>query len=180
MPKIEYESFPMRDATRGAEHLFQNTEVTPHKRDVVILHFGDHDPSGLDMTRDIRDRLSLFGAPGVDVRRLALNMDQVEEHEPPPNPAKETDSRFANYQAEFGDESWELDALEPTILAGLVRDEVNGLIDDKPWKKVKREEGRARAELQAISDQYDEVVETFANDVEVQDVDDEDDEEAEG
>jgi hypothetical protein len=29
-------------------------------QEVVILHFGDHDPSGLDMTRDIRERLRLF------------------------------------------------------------------------------------------------------------------------
>lgn len=148
--------------------------VEPHKRNVVVLHFGDHDPSGLDMTRDIRDRLSLFGAPGVDVRRLALNMDQVEEHEPPPNPAKETDSRFEGYREEYGDESWELDALEPTVLAELVRSEVKDLIEPEPWKQWRTNEKRARAELQAVTDQYSEVVDEFARDIEVDDVDDDD------
>lgn len=54
----------------------------------IVFHFGDHDPSGIDMTRDIKDRLDLFGASGachIDLRRLALNMDQVEQYSPPPN-----------------------------------------------------------------------------------------------
>jgi hypothetical protein len=42
----------------------------------LILHFGDHDPSGIDMTRDNRERLRLFMAPHeLELRRLALNMD---------------------------------------------------------------------------------------------------------
>ncbi len=135
---------------------------------VVILHFGDHDPSGIDMTRDIEDRLRLFlfkdwvrheaerldyvpndelvarlqmerdqsGAgwdQWLEIRRMALNFDQVEEHQPPPNPAKETDSRFAGYQAEHGDESWELDALEPAVLDDLVRRGVNDVIDQDAY-----------------------------------------------
>lgn len=35
---------------------------------VVILYFGDHDPSGLDMVRDIRDRLTLFLSQGNQLR----------------------------------------------------------------------------------------------------------------
>lgn len=59
----------------------------------VIIHLGDHDPSGIDMTRDNKDRLSVFVGEEVEVRRIALNFDQVEEYSPPPNPAKLTDSR---------------------------------------------------------------------------------------
>lgn len=85
----------------------------------IIFHLGDHDPSGLDMTRVNRDSLDLFSDRwGIEVRRLALNWDQIEEHRPPPNPAKETDSRFDRYVAEYGDESWELDALNPQMIGG--------------------------------------------------------------
>lgn len=49
----------------------------------VILHLGDHDPSGIDMTRDIETRLSLFVGERVEVKRLALNMSQVEQYQPP-------------------------------------------------------------------------------------------------
>lgn len=134
------------------------------RRDVVILHFGDHDPSGIDMTRDITDRLRLFGARNVDVRRLALNMDQVEEHDPPPNPAKESDSRFVGYQAEYGDESWELDALEPSILAGLVESELEDIIDQEAWDAEIEREAKARGELQAISDGYERIVAGLSGD----------------
>jgi hypothetical protein len=59
----------------------------------IVLHLGDHDPSGIDMTRDIRDRLQVFVGNHVETRRLALNMDKVQQYQPPPNPAKDTDAR---------------------------------------------------------------------------------------
>jgi hypothetical protein len=49
-----------------------------NERRCIVLHLGDHDPSGIDMTRDIKDRFKLFGA-AVDIKRLALNMDQVRQ-----------------------------------------------------------------------------------------------------
>jgi len=50
---------------------------------VIVFHLGDHDPSGIDMTRDLRERLSMFSRHDVEVVRLALNMPQVEELKPP-------------------------------------------------------------------------------------------------
>jgi hypothetical protein len=130
---------------------------------VTILHLGDHDPSGIDMSRDIRERLELFlsvdwvndnahrfetealytqykevvadlegliDAPPLEVRRIALNMDQVIRYQPPPNFAKQTDSRYQAYRDEYGNDSWELDALEPSVLATLISQEVRGLRDD--------------------------------------------------
>ena len=103
-------------------------------QDPIIIHLGDHDPSGLDMTRDIRERLALFAKSDIEIRRIALNMDQIEEYDPPPNPTKLSDARARGYVAHFGYDSWELDALEPTVMASLIRDEVESLIDDDAWK----------------------------------------------
>jgi hypothetical protein len=87
----------------------------------LIIHLGDHDPSGMDMSRDIANRLSLMTpADSHSLTRLALNMDQVKEHKPPPNPAKLSDSRCSSYVRQYGDKSWELDALEPQVIQGLV------------------------------------------------------------
>jgi len=94
----------------------------------IVIHLGDHDPSGIDMTRDIQDRLRMFGA-NTEVRRIALNMSQVEEYDPPPNPAKLTDTRAKDYIMEHGDSSWELDALEPVIMAELIRDAIAKYMD---------------------------------------------------
>lgn len=123
----------------------------------VILHFGDHDPSGIDMTRDIVDRMALFEAWCVRVDRLALNMHQVEEWRPPPNPAKTTDSRFEGYLIRYGNESWELDALEPRVLAELVRSEVMALVDDDAWEESERQIQEGRKLLQAASSRWGEV-----------------------
>lgn len=99
-------------------------------KDCYLIHLGDHDPSGIDMTRDISDRLELFGA-NVEVLRIALNFDQIEEFAPPPNPAKVTDSRAGAYIKAYGKSSWELDALEPHILTGLISEQIEWLTDDE-------------------------------------------------
>lgn len=120
---------------------------------VRILHLGDHDPSGIDMTRDLTDRIELFGEQRGDIEltRIALTMSQITQQKPPPNPAKTTDSRFEGYMRQYGHESWELDALPPTFLDQLVRRHIAGAIDDTKWKaRVKEVEGiRKRIEAAA-------------------------------
>ncbi len=128
----------------------------------LVLHFGDHDPSGIDMSRDIEDRIRLFmgGREGhFQIKRIALNMDQVEEYAPPPNPAKLTDSRAQGYIAEHGDESWELDALEPRAIVALIRDEVEAVLDSERWQAIEKNEQEARHQLTAISERWDVVIE---------------------
>lgn len=104
----------------------------------IVFHLGDHDPSGIDMTRDNQERLSLFCGTPVRVVRLGLNMPQVEQYRPPPNPAKVQDARFADYQAKYGDESWELDALDPEVIRDLIRDAVDRIRDEKRWDDALR------------------------------------------
>jgi hypothetical protein len=119
----------------------------------IILHFGDHDPSGIDMTRDMRDRFSMFRVK-TEIQRLALNMDQIEEFSPPPNPAKSTDSRFQAYVLEYGDESWELDALEPDVLISLVEKTVQEYRDISKWEETIEQEIEGRAQLQVLSNNW--------------------------
>jgi hypothetical protein len=56
-------------------------------------------------------------------------MEQVEEYDPPPNPAKMSDSRAANYVDQHGDSSWEVDALPPNVLGEIIRGRLEELID---------------------------------------------------
>lgn len=157
--------FSCRGYTSDSEMWSAAMRLASYRRngqEPIILHFGDHDPSGIDMTRDITDRLAMFSRGRIEVRRLALNMDQVEQYEPPPNPAKETDSRFSGYSAEYGDESWELDALEPTVLAALVRKEIDTLVERKPWEKLQKREDEEKALLTVASDRWTELSEVIA------------------
>ena len=109
-----------------------------------ILHLGDHDPSGIDMSRDIQDRMKLFGS-AVKVDRIALTMDQIEELSPPPNPAKLTDSRCLDYIANYGNESWELDSLEPSYLEDLIEEKVSNITDCiEQDKQIRIQKGHRR------------------------------------
>lgn len=127
--------------------------VTP-----IVLHLGDHDPSGIDMTRDNKDRLTMFAGEPIEVRRLALNWDQIQAYKPPPNPAKETDSRAQGYMEQFGGSSWELDALDPRTIDKIISDEIDGLIDQDAWDAAKEKEADSIGVLLDISNSLDDVV----------------------
>ena len=130
---------------------------------VNIIHLGDHDPSGIDMTRDIRDRLVLFISKHSDkphwfnLERVALNKDQVDQYNPPPNPTKLTDSRANSYLSEFGEECWELDALEPTVLTALIEEKVKALRDEEAWDESVATEQDHKEKLTACSNRWDEI-----------------------
>ena len=120
-----------------------------------IIHLGDHDPSGIDMSRDIYDRINNTFLSDCKFNRVALTMDQVEKYQPPPNPAKVTDSRYEAYVSQFGDESWELDALEPSVFQSLIEGELKKLRDEKIWKKDIAEREATRKQLIEVKDEWE-------------------------
>lgn len=119
-----------------------------------ILHLGDHDPSGKDMTRDIEDRMELFGAY-VEVKRLALNWDQIEQYNPPENPTKLTDTRATGYINEFGYSSWELDALEPRVIEDLIIHEIGELTDFSLYEAKQKEQQDDKDKLQSMINSFE-------------------------
>jgi hypothetical protein len=154
VPYLSCRGYASDSVIWGAAQEFRSLKsrgITP-----VIIHLGDHDPSGLDMTRDIGDRLALFGG-SVHVLRVALNMDQIERYAPPPNPAKITDSRFAQYRDGYGDESWELDALAPNVIGDVIANELTNWIDNAEWDLGMADEVELRSRLGEIGDRWDEI-----------------------
>lgn len=197
-------------AQRVGDHLRRGSRVT-------ILHVGDHDPSGLDMSRDIAQRLATFvlndwhrefggssdsrairqsmrdgmrhlgskiedstptgrEVPPWRVRRIALTHEQVLQYQPPPNPAKTTDSRFERYVQETGlDESWELDALEPSMLANLIDENIQAVRNDAVWDESNYRQERDRALLTKVSTAWPQVTAPFLADLPPMNDEDEDD-----
>lgn len=142
--------------TEVSEYADDKTPVTSFTRKGIeegwprigIIYFGDHDPSGIDMTRDVAARLSrMSDFTPIEVHRVALNMEQVEKLNPPENPAKETDSRAASYIAKFGNSSWELDAVKPDALATMVRDKIMDFRDEDQWDESMEAEDKDRAKI---------------------------------
>lgn len=118
-------------------------------RPVTIFYLGDMDPSGEDMVRDIRDRLDLFTRNELDltVKKIALTMKQIRKYKLPPNPAKVTDSRARVYIEKYGDQSWEVDALDPATLQKIIRSAFKGVIDEVRMYAIRAQEERDKDSL---------------------------------
>lgn len=145
----------------------------------VVIYLGDHDPSGIDMSRDVLDRLSLFmggQAHKLSVDRIALNFDQVQQYNPPANPAKPTDSRYKAYAAQYGEESWELDALKPAVLRDLIRASVESYMDRGMFEATRARQEEERKLLTAAGEHWNDVAAHLMSGGHVEDVDWEEDE----
>ena len=122
------------------------------RQQIILLHLGDHDPSGQDMSRDIQERLAMFdGELKIQFHRLALNYDQIERYAPPPNPTKRSDSRANGYIEKYGYECWELDALEPWVIRDLIRKNVRKYRSDRQYKSILKQEKSEKTLLEDIS-----------------------------
>jgi len=138
---------------------------------IIVLHFTDHDPSGLDMTQDLINRLSEYFKHALvnlaeedeatfdritashrkssifGVYRCALTHDQVKQFGLASNPTKIADPRSKDYVAEFGDQCWELDALPPDELQKIILRSIIQFTDLKLWAKRGMEVDAERTKL---------------------------------
>lgn len=136
---------------RAAQRVREKLDENKH---VVILHLGDHDPSGVDMTRDNEDRLRLFARTDdndFEFRRIALTRAQIAQYDPPPFAAKHKDVRTPGYVSLHGHDSWELDALDPKVLGQVIKDAVEPLIDRERFDIALEREAMNRAAISAMA-----------------------------
>jgi hypothetical protein len=119
----------------------------------IVIYIGDFDPSGQDMIRDITDRISefkngIFCEYDFKIMPIALTWSQIEEFNPPPNPAKITDPRAKAYILKHGPTSWEVDALRPETLHSLLENTIRDLIDSDKLTGCLMEEKKGKTLLQ--------------------------------
>lgn len=130
-----YSSFPQ---VYEAARQFDSDELS-------VLFLSDFDPSGEDMARDIKDRLSRYGAGEFTVKKVALTREQVTAYHLPPMPAKKADPRFKAFAESHGNKAVELDALPPEELEKIIVREIESYIDAKTWnKEIERAEGEQK------------------------------------
>lgn len=137
----------MHDAFARLQRAWKN------EQDLYILYLGDHDPSGLDMIRDVEDRLEEFGVY-PEVRHIAITKSQIEEFNPPPNPTKFSDPRGTGYAQEHGNTCWEVDALPPEELHMVLENEIKSIIDIDMFEAMKKQEWKDKIELKKIMKKY--------------------------
>jgi hypothetical protein len=155
------------NSTTGAYGVAQRIkkQLANGKKFCYILYLGDHDPSGLDMVRDVNDRLNLMNVTeGFEVKHIALTTAQVELYKPPENKLKKDnygkwkDPRGPAYFKKFGNKSWEVDALSPALITELLQTEIESIIDIETFRKVCEIENKWKQELFEMAENNAEAV----------------------
>jgi hypothetical protein len=147
-PSRGYSSFSY---IKEAANRFDRNTADLDEAQVVILHFTDHDPSGIDMSRDLQARFSSYSSVDVKVKRIALTSEQVEQFDLLPNPTKISDSRSPAYEVRFGSECWELDAIPPDELVRIVQEAVEAeKTDPDAWDEAVEKERIIRQDIRKV------------------------------
>jgi len=131
-------------------YLKEALQKLPEDKAITILHLADHDPSGIDMTRDLAKRTAEYSEKEVTIERVALNYEQTQHYGLPPNPFKRADPRSGPYFTKFGRHCWELDAIEPTELQRLVTQAIEKHIDFEQWTRIQTQEEQENEELETM------------------------------
>lgn len=126
------------------------SELVAAGKDVRVFFFGDHDPSGLGIEEDARDKLTRHGAL-FDWERRGLLTEDFERFDLVNVPVKPTDSRARRYLDEHGDRAAELDALRPDELRARIRTAITEHVDPEQWAANQRAEDAERASLHLVS-----------------------------
>ena len=130
----------------------------------VVIHLSDHDASGWDMPRNLEEYLDLLVGQHVDMRHIALTLDQITagygDGEPlPPDPVKSTDPRAEKYIKHLAERgldagAWEMDALPPADLHRLIVDEIKSLRDEDLWQQVEDAEKEQQAAIEKLAEEW--------------------------
>lgn len=118
-----------------------------------LYYFGDHDPSGVDISRFVKQGISeLLDKWGWDpercfsFERVAVTQAQIAEYNLPTRPTKKSDSRARNFKGE----SVEVDAIEPDQLRVLCRTCIERHVDVEALQRLQAVEDCERDTLASI------------------------------
>ena len=108
-------------------------------RELVVIYVGDYDPSGLCMSEvDLPKRFEQYGGDHITLKRIALTGEQVLELPSFPASDKKKDPRFKWFTGRYGNQCWELDALDPNALRDCVEKHIKELIEPEAWERCER------------------------------------------
>lgn len=88
-----------------------------------------------------------------EVIPIALTRAQIQQYNPPPNPAKKTDPRAKDFIKEHGSTSWEVDALRPEVLNAILELAIGERINMLMYKEIVDREQADKDKLQEMIDE---------------------------
>ena len=114
------------------------------KEALIILTIADLDPAGIMIARSFAQRLrDYFHIANVDARRVALTQDQIDDYSlvVGGNINDKADVNRERFEAEFGVDTYEVEALEPSDLESIIEEAIEQTIDvDACNEEIEREE----------------------------------------
>ena len=117
-------------------------------KDIRVLYFGDHDPSGLRIDQSAEDTIrNTFNVP-VQFERVAVTPEQIERYQLPTRPTKTKSSHALG----FVGESVEIDAMEPTTIKQLVQESIEQFIEPHTLEVLRVAEREERAKIYELAD----------------------------
>lgn len=120
-------------------------------RQMVVIYVGDHDPSGMHMSEvDLPARADEYGGK-VIFRRVALVAEDLPGLPSFPSRDKEDDKRYPWYQARYGSEAWELDAMDPNVLRARIEAAIKDYIEPEAWYRTQLVEEAELATVQKVA-----------------------------
>src|SRR3989344_3933701 len=132
---------------------YTNLKETSHRiqenKELNICYFGDFDPTGLDIERNISSTLIELNTKH-NIRRIALTKEQIEKYDIPPQPTKVSDTRTAKHKELHGDIAVELDALDPRILTKLIEDTIISFLDINKYNTTKQQEKKEQETIKKL------------------------------
>ena len=132
------------------------TRFHDEEKPIILLYFGDFDPSGLNIPVNLIERINRYGdfeEGKVTLKMIALNLEQIRQYQLPPAPAKKTDVRYKKFVETTGtDQVVELDALEPPVLQSMIKESISLYIDPALWNETVRKTEAVRDKLMPLFD----------------------------
>ena len=104
-------------------------------KEYVILYLGDFDPTGIHISNEVLPEQFRKQDGNVEIKRIALNEGQIGALPKSYQTAKPKDPNYERYLEKYGNTVWELDALTPTQLQGIVEDVI---MEYRPISKIQQ------------------------------------------
>lgn len=127
-----------------------NDKIQQGKK-VIIQYYGDYDASGLLMDKSYGTSLLNDFNVNVDIQRVAVREEHIQQYNLPTRPGKES-----NHSKKFTGDSVEIDALENSVLKGMVKDNIEKHINFDEWNKMCEIENEEKNKLNQFIDTFKE------------------------
>jgi hypothetical protein len=130
----------------GSLSMFSRAIRRAHKRGVeLIAYFGDTDPSGLDIQRIARKKMF-----PVKLKKISITWGQIGRYKLPPRPTKPKDRRTPKYVEKYGNQAYEIEALDPRVLRRITEQKLRKLIPPEELRELELSERAAKVTLELL------------------------------